>query len=286
MHYLCRFTLIEEKNMGEEQRPLILVTNDDGIHAPGIRFLASVASEFGDVVVIAPNEGMSGMGHAITIKTPLRCRELTPNGVQRQFSVEGTPVDCVKLAVRKILKKKPDLLLSGVNHGSNASVNIIYSGTMAAAFEGAMAGIPSVGFSLLDYDHQAPLGHLRPYLQQVIQNTLDNGLPPNVCLNVNIPPFKADDPIKGIRLCRQAIGYWKEEFDERLDPHKQPYFWLHGEFVRQDHGEDTDLSALEQRWISLVPVHFDFTAFHAMEAMQRWTGVVPSMIKSGGYEIL
>ncbi|MFO7722933.1 MAG: 5'/3'-nucleotidase SurE [Bacteroidales bacterium] len=272
--------------MGEAHRPMILVTNDDGVHAPGIKFLASVASEFGDVIVIAPAGGMSGMGHAITIKTPLRCHELVPNGVQRQFAVEGTPVDCVKLAIRKLLKRKPDLLLSGVNHGSNASVNIIYSGTMAAAFEGAMAGIPSVGFSLLDYSHNAPLEHLRPFLRQVIQNTLDHGLPPNVCLNVNMPPFKPEEPIKGIRLCRQAVGHWKEDFEERVDPHHQPYFWLHGEFVRQDYGEDTDLSALEQHWISLVPVHFDFTAFHAMDTLQRWNGVTPSMINSGGYEIL
>jgi 5'-nucleotidase len=272
--------------MGDTQRPLILVTNDDGVDAPGIKFLASVASEFGDVVVIAPLEAMSGMGHAITIKTPLRCRELSPNGVQHQYAVDGTPVDCVKLAIRKILKRKPDLLLSGVNHGSNASVNIIYSGTMAAAFEGAMAGIPSIGFSLLDYSHKAPLEHLKPYLKEVILHTLTHGLPPNVCLNVNLPPYKEDDPIKGIRLCRQAIGYWKEDFEERVDPHQQPYFWLHGEFVRQDHGGDTDLSALEQRWISLVPVHFDFTAFHAMDALRRWSVVEPEMIKPDGYEIL
>ncbi len=260
--------------MSDKKKPLILVTNDDGIHAPGLLFLAGIASGFGDVVIIAPLEAMSGMGHAITIKTPLRCHQLPPNGVQMRYAVEGTPVDCVKLALRKILKRKPDLLLSGINHGSNASVNIIYSGTMAAAFEGAMAGVPSIGFSLLDYNPHAPLKHLSAFIESIIRQTLCKGLPANVCLNVNIPSVKSRDEIRGIRLCRQAIGYWKEDFEERMDPHKQPYFWLHGEFVETDGGKDTDIYALDSQWISLVPVHFDFTAFDAFDHLSAWENIV------------
>lgn len=259
--------------MFDSSKPLILITNDDGINAPGIRFLADVASGYGDVVIIAPLEGMSGMGHAITIKTPLRYKELSHNGNFLQFAVDGTPVDCVKIALRKILKRKPDLLLSGVNHGSNASVNVIYSGTMAAAFEGAMAGIPSVGFSLLDYDHGADLEPLKPFVETIIENTIQKGLPDNVCLNVNFPSVKPPDEIKGIRLCRQALGFWQEDFEERLDPHAQPYFWLRGDFVRVDHGEDTDLAALEKGWVSMVPVHFDFTAHNTMKDFQNWDNI-------------
>jgi 5'-nucleotidase len=270
--------------MHNQVKPLILVTNDDGVLAPGIQFLASVAAEFGEVVMVAPNEGMSGMGHAITIKTPLRYRKLHANGHSVVFSVEGTPVDCVKLAMRKILRRHPDIILSGVNHGSNASVNIIYSGTMAAAFEGAMAGIPSVGFSLLDYDPRAPMEHLKPMMASIISSVIKNGLPPNVCLNVNIPAGGDSKPIRGIKWCRQALGYWKEEFDERIDPHEQPYFWLHGEFVATDKGADTDLVALGNQYISIVPVHFDFTASSAFNTMKSWDGIQPLHFNTTDHE--
>jgi 5'-nucleotidase len=270
--------------MPDLSKPTILVTNDDGIHAPGIRFLISVAASFGHVVVVAPREGMSGMSHAITMKAPLRYKALTPNGIDLQYAVNGTPVDCVKLALRKILKKKPDLILSGVNHGSNASVNVIYSGTMAAALEGAMAGVPSIGFSLLDFDEQAPLEHLRPFLETIVRNTLLQGLPANVCLNVNIPSTTSADDIKGIRVCRQALGLWKEDFEERMDPHQQPYFWMRGDFIRRDHGADTDIAALDERWISLVPVHFDFTAFYAVNHLSSWDGVSVIPINVPDYE--
>lgn len=266
-------------------KPLILVTNDDGYQSPGIAFLAQLAARFGEVVVIAPYEGMSGMGHAITIKTPLRYRKHSSNGQYPLYAVEGTPVDCVKLAMRKILGRKPDLILSGINHGSNASVNIIYSGTMAAAFEGAMAGIPSVGFSLLDYDHQAPLDHLAPFMEQLIENVIRDGLPENVCLNVNFPAEGNLKPIQGMKLCRQALGYWKEEFDERKDPHHQPYFWLRGEFIRTDDGTDTDLNALENRFVSIVPVHFDFTARQAFASLKYWNGVLYNDINTAIHEI-
>ncbi len=266
--------------MFDYKKPTILITNDDGINAPGIRFLISVASEFGNVVVIAPREGMSGMAHAITTKSPLRYKTLPPNGAVIYVAVEGTPVDCVKIALRRILKGKPDLLLSGINHGSNASVNIIYSGTMAAAFEGAMAGIPSVGFSLNDFDHKAPLEHLRHYIAGIISDTLNNGLPPNVCLNVNIPVAERVDQIKGVKVCRQAIGYWQEEFEERIDPHEQPYFWLKGTFVNTDNGNDTDLAAMENNWISVVPVHFDFTAFASFPHFHGWQSIGQNLIES------
>lgn len=264
--------------MTDIDKPLILVTNDDGIDAPGIRFLTAVASNYGKVIVVAPLTGMSGMGHAITIKTPLRFRRISPNGKQMEYVVDGTPVDCVKLALRKILPRKPDIILSGINHGSNASVNVIYSGTMAAAFEGAMAGIPSVGFSSMDYNTNAPLKHLKPFIDLIISQTIENGLPKNVCLNVNIPITENEKPPKGIKLCRQALGFWQEDFEERVDPHAQPYFWMRGDFINQDDGYDTDLYALDNNWISLVPVHFDFTAKQAFDELRKWNNILSDKI--------
>lgn len=250
------------------ERPLILVTNDDGINAPGIRFLAKAVSELGDVVIVAPDKPMSGMGHAITIAIPLTCRRVSQNGSFEEYSVNGTPVDCVKLALNKILGRQPDLLVSGINHGSNSSVNIIYSGTMAATLEGCMNGVPSIGFSLLDYSVDADFSHSARLIKSISASVLSDGLPENTCLNVNIPKV-SDLPLKGVKICRQAIACWKEDFDMRIDPHNRPYYWLTGTFHLLDHGLDTDEHALKNNYVSVVPVYFDFTNHNAIEALKK-----------------
>ncbi len=252
----------------EEKRPLILVTNDDGITAPGILALMDAMQELGDVVVVAPDSPQSGMGHAITLNSPLRLDkvELPSHGTGYQCS--GTPVDCVKLAVNQIMHRKPDLCVSGINHGSNSSINVIYSGTLSAAMEGAIEGIPSIGFSLNNYKLDADLDASKHIARLVARNILEHGLPINTLLNVNIPN-KPMAELKGIRICRQALAKWEEEFSERLDPHNRPYYWLTGKFINPDKGDDTDEWALANGYVSIVPVEFDFTAHHAMTSLNK-----------------
>ncbi|HQI70316.1 MAG TPA: 5'/3'-nucleotidase SurE [Bacteroidales bacterium] len=250
------------------RKPLILVTNDDGVAAPGIRFLISVMRELGEVVVLAPDKPQSGMGHAITVSSPLRMQKLTVADFYKEYSCSGTPVDCVKLAVDKILHRKPDLLVSGINHGLNSSVNIIYSETMSGDLEGAMVDIPSAGFSLDDYAYHADFSHTAEYIKVICRNLLHHGLPPKTCLNVNFP--KNVKKLKGIKVCRQANAYWKEEFNERKDPHGRNYYWLTGIFENTDKGKDTDEWALRNNYVSVVPVHVDFTAHHAIPVIKKW----------------
>jgi 5'-nucleotidase len=251
------------------QKPVILVTNDDGIMAPGIRNLIAFMLDLGEVVVVAPDKGQSGMGHAVTISQPLRLEMLKVEGDHLEYSCSGTPVDCVKLAVNKVLHRKPDILVSGINHGSNSSINVIYSGTMSAAIEGAMEGIPSVGFSLLDHSLDADFLSARKYIQQIVKNVLANGLPKGNCLNVNIPAVK-EDKIKGIRVCRQAKANWVEEFDHRKDPRGREYFWLTGKFELHENADDTDEWALAHNYISMVPIQFDFTAHNLISSLKNW----------------
>lgn len=254
----------------DKKKPLILVSNDDGITAPGIRSLVSVAKEFGEVVVVAPDSPQSGMGHAITINKPLRLDKSDYFGDEvLAYQCSGTPADCVKLALDKVLPRRPDLLVSGINHGSNSSVNVIYSGTMSAAMEGAIDGLQAVGFSLLDYSMDADFSAARDVARKVIANVLDHKLPADTLLNVNIPKLKTDE-LKGIKVCRQAKAKWVEEFDQREDPYGRNYFWLTGEFVNMDHGEDTDEWALKHGYASVVPVQFDLTAHHAMGTINNW----------------
>jgi 5'-nucleotidase len=251
-----------------DKRPLILVTNDDGITAPGIRTLISVMNEIGDVVVIAPDGPQSGMGHAVTINETLYCNEVTiDDGPQREFKSSGTPADCVKLAVSEILERKPDLCVSGVNHGSNSSINVIYSGTMSAAVEAGVEGIPAIGFSLLDYSWNANFEPLKKYIKQIALNVLENSLPDGVVLNVNFPKSES---FKGIKVCRQARANWVEEFDKRVNPQGREYYWLTGKFVNMDKGEDTDEWALANNYISVVPVQFDLTAHHFIQKLNNW----------------
>lgn len=252
-------------------KPLILVSNDDGITSLGIRTLVEVMQELGEVVVVAPDSPQSGMGHAITIGEPLRLHA-TPifEGV-KAYECSGTPADCVKLGKHYVLKDRtPDLVVSGINHGSNTSISVLYSGTMSAAIEGAIEGIPSIGFSLCDFASDADFSHVRPYVKQIASNVLANGLPKGVALNVNFPK-KSEETLKGVRICRQTNGKWQEEFDKRKDPHGRSYFWLSGNFVNFDAGqEDTCEWALENNYVSVVPCQYDLTAYETMKLMQQW----------------
>ena len=254
-----------------KKKPLILVTNDDGITAPGIRTLIEVMKEIGDVVVVAPDSPQSGMGHAITISDTLFCEQVTikESYKHKEYSCSGTPADCVKIATQEILDRKPDLCVSGINHGSNSSINVIYSGTMSAAVEAGIEGIPAIGFSLLDYSLNANFEPARKYVKAIVRNTLKNGLPEGVVLNVNIPKLDAGD-IKGMKVCRQANAHWEEEFDKRRSPQGRDYYWLTGTFVNKDEGKDTDEQALANGYVSIVPVQFDLTAHHFLKELNNW----------------
>jgi 5'-nucleotidase len=255
--------------MSSAQRPLILATNDDGISAPGLRALVEEMQQLGDVVVVAPDSPQSGMGHAITINNLLRIDKVNLHGPSEAYQCSGTPVDCVKIAIDKILPRKPDLLVSGINHGANHSINVIYSGTMSAAVEGAIEGIVSVGFSSLDYSLDADMGPARHFARIVAQNMLRHGMPTGTLLNVNIPKLPLAD-IKGIKICRQAIAKWEEELIERKDPTGRKYYWLTGRFENYDKGTDTDVWALDNGYVSAVPVQYDLTAHHAMKRLNDW----------------
>jgi len=248
--------------------PTILVTNDDGVSAPGLRALVEAMKEIGKVVVVAPDKPQSGMGHAITIGDPLRIEKVNLFGETEAYQCSGTPVDCVKLAKDKILHRNPDLCVSGVNHGSNSSINVIYSGTMSAAVEACIESIPAIGFSLLDYSFEADFTASKHYAAILARGLMKNGLPAGTLLNVNIPRLRLDE-IKGIRVCRQANAKWEEDYDERVDPRGHKYYWLTGKFVSYEHTEDTDEWALREGYISVVPVQFDLTARHAIEYMQK-----------------
>ena len=253
-----------------KRKPLILVTNDDGITAPGIRALIDVMSKIGDVLVVAPDKPQSAMGHAITINSTLYLNKISAeDAAVTEYSCSGTPVDCVKLAVNEILKKKPDLCVSGVNHGSNSSINVIYSGTMSAAVEAGIEGVPAIGFSLLDYDWNADFETIKPFIEKITLEALENGMPKDVVLNVNFPKLKKD-AIKGIKICRQAKAIWAEKFDKRVTPQGKDYYWLAGEFINQDKGQDTDEWALVNGYISVVPVQFDLTAHHSIQELNTW----------------
>lgn len=253
-----------------KKEPVILVTNDDGITAPGIRALIEAVRPLGKVVVVAPDSPQSGKGHAITIGVPLRLNEVDIFEGIEAWQCSGTPVDCVKLARDKILHGKPDICVSGINHGANHSINVIYSGTMSAAMEAAIEGIPSVGFSFLEYSYEADFSLPKEVAHAVTKKMLAAKLPAGALLNVNIPVVSKKE-YKGLRLCRQADAKWVEEFDERRDPHGKKYYWLTGEFKNRDSGEDTDVWALENNYASVVPVQFDLTNYTLKKRLeQEW----------------
>ena len=254
----------------EKRRPVILVTNDDGFRAKGIEALIEMAKPFGRVVAVAPREGNSGMSHAITIKTPLRLKRRIQSEDFELYSVDGTPVDCVKLAMNQLFQNPPDLIVSGINHGSNASVSIFYSGTMAATIEGCLYGIPSIGFSLLDYSSSPDFSTAIEYGRNIVSNVLSNGLTKGCCLNVNFPILPANE-IKGIKICRQNRGTWREELEKRTDPRGQDYFWLTGYFQNDEpNSTDTDEWALANGYISVVPITVDLTHYQEINRLNKW----------------
>lgn len=252
------------------KKPLILVTNDDGITAPGLRTLIEVMKTIGEVVVVAPDSPQSAMGHAITVNSTLYVEEVQIDSKeQTEYSCSGTPADCVKLAVKQILDRRPDICVSGINHGSNSSINVIYSGTMSAALEAGIEGIPAIGFSLCNYNWGANFEGCKAFVKTITENVLKHGLPTGVVLNVNIPDLPKKE-IKGIRVCRQAKANWEEAFDKRTNPNGRDYYWLAGKFVNLDQGEDTDEWALEHGYVSVVPVQFDLTAHHCIQNLNSW----------------
>ncbi|MCH7658393.1 MAG: 5'/3'-nucleotidase SurE [Bacteroidetes bacterium] len=253
-----------------EQERLILVTNDDGVEAKGLKSLVEIVREFGKVVVVAPEESQSGMSHAITTKFPLRVRTVKKEEGLEIYSCSGTPVDCVKLALHQLLGRKPDMLVSGINHGSNASVSIVYSGTMAAAIEGSINKINSIGFSLVDHSAEADFDAAGVYVRRIVDKVFMNGMWNGTCLNVNIPAGKENE-LKGIIVCRQTDGYWQEEFEKRIDPSNREYYWLTGYFSNSEPlAEDTDEWALQNKFVSVVPIQTDFTSYARVKELKKW----------------
>jgi len=251
------------------QKPIILITNDDGIFAPGLRYLIDTIKPLGEILVVAPDKPQSAMGHAVTIQVPLRLHLIKEETDYREYSCNGTPADCIKLGEKVILRGKPDLIVSGINHGSNASINVLYSGTMAAVIEGAMENIPAIGFSLNEYSHHADFSHCATVIKSIASKVLEHGLPDGICLNVNIPSLNGT-PIKGIKVTKQAKAYWDEDFDERKDPHKRDYYWLRGEFVHLDDDQENDHWAINNNYVSVVPVQIDLTAHHMIDKIKSW----------------
>jgi 5'-nucleotidase len=252
----------------KKEEPIILITNDDGISSPGIKALVESVKGLGKIVVVAPDKPQSGMGHAITIGHPLRMHPVNLFEGVDSYQCSGTPVDCVKLAVDKVLHRKPDICLSGVNHGANHSINVIYSGTMSAALEASIESIPSVGFSLLDYSIEADFTGSKKYARLLVKHLLNKAYDKHLCLNVNIPAVP-ESLLKGLKVCRQAYAKYEEEFDERHDPHGKKYYWLTGDFLNFDKGKDTDVWALKNNYISVVPVQFDLTHYVLKEKLEK-----------------
>lgn len=251
------------------QKPLILVTNDDSISSKGIKSLCRAVEPFGDIVVIAPDSAQSGMGHAITINDPLRLEKSDLIDGVDAYSCSGTPVDCVKLGISEVMQRKPDLIVSGINHGANTATNVLYSGTMSAAIEGAMEGVPSIGFSLDSFEAHADFILAMQVVGKVVGEALKNGIPLGTCLNVNIP-YKMD-ALKGIKVCRQANAYWEDRFDKRLDQFNRTYYWLTGDFKDQQGEADTDVYWIEKGYATVVPTQFDLTAYAVIEKIENWS---------------
>ncbi len=253
----------------KKEEPVILITNDDGITAPGIKALVEAVKGLGKIVVVAPDKPQSGMGHAITIGEPLRMHKSNAIEGVEAWSCSGTPVDCVKLSVDKVLHRKPDICLSGINHGANNSINVIYSGTMSAAIEAAIENIPSIGFSLLDFSIEADFTAAKKYVRIIVEQVLKaKSLDKHICLNVNIPKGN-EELIKGIKVCHQAYAKYEEKFDERKDPNGRNYYWLTGEFVNFDKSKESDVWALKNNFVSVVPVQFDLTNYELKKKLQK-----------------
>lgn len=262
--HLFLLSLVSQNGI-EMKRPLILVTNDDGYMAPGITLLAELAQEFGDVVVLAPDGPQSAQSSALTVDVPVRVTLQESREGYRLYKTNGKPADCVKVALNKILPQRPDFIFSGINHGSNASLNVIYSGTMGAALEGAIVGIPAIGFSITSHSWDADFTEGISYIKTIMKQVVAEGLPQGVCLNVNIP----DSTVKGIKVCRQSKGIWHKEFIENTDPKGQEYYWLTGEYLNKEpEATDTDIWALDNGYISIVPIRCDMTDYDYLRKLE------------------
>lgn len=251
-----------------DKKHKILVSNDDGIYSEGIIALREAMSELGEVYVYAPHKQQSAVGHAITTHLPLRVNPYYMNGDFFGYAVTGTPADCVKLAVTTHMKEKPDLIVSGINHGSNAAINVIYSGTVSAATEGTILGIPSIAFSLttyVDFDFT----YSKKVAKIIASTVLKNGLPPGVLLNVNIPPVPEEE-IKGIKITKQGKSRWNDYFEKRVDPQHREYYWLTGQMNNIEDDEDSDIKAIQQNYVSVTPIQFDLTAYDFLEILKKW----------------
>ncbi len=258
--------------------PLILVSNDDGITSKGIRTLVNIMKQLGDVIVVAPDSPQSGMGHAITVGETLRLEENYIFEGINAYECSGTPADCVKIARHFVLKdgRQPDVIVSGINHGSNTSISVLYSGTMSAAIEGAIEGTPAIGFSLADFGPDPDFSHTEPFIRKIVKQVLEKGLPKGVALNVNFPP-KRNESLKGVRICRQANAKWVEDFDVRVDPNGRRYFWMVGNFVNFDKGQDNDEWAIANNYVAVVPCQFDLTAHQAIPVLNEdWDRILAS----------
>lgn len=256
----------------ENKKPLILITNDDGYQAKGIEALIDSVKDLGDIIVVAPDGPRSGMSSAITSLQPLRVYLINESQNIKVYATTGTPVDCVKLGISELAERRPDIVLSGVNHGSNAAVAVLYSGTMGAAIEGAVFKIPSIGFSLLDHSHNADFTYSKKYIHSITKQVLEDGLPSGTCLNVNIP--KGDD-IKGIRVCRQTSGQWVNEFMQSKDGADKDIYWLTGNFENDEPSDEmTDEWALANRYVSVVPVKVDMTNHDFIASIKSWEAIL------------
>lgn len=245
-----------------QAKPLIFISNDDGVDAPGLRHLIECVKDMGEVVAVAPSAPHSGMSSAITVNAPLRITRYPDIEGAKVYSVSGTPVDCVKLGLHAVVGRKPDIMLSGVNHGSNSGNSVIYSGTMGAAMEACMVGIPAIGFSLLHHSIAADFSQTTPYIIDFTRKVLEKGLPEQVCLNVNIP---AQCVPKGFKVVEAARGYWTEEYAEYTDPHGTPFYWLTGRFVNSEpDNANTDEYWLQREYVTVVPVRPDQTCSSAI----------------------
>jgi 5'-nucleotidase len=252
-----------------KDRKLILVSNDDGIDAKGLENLIEMVKPFGDVFVVAPERGQSGMSHSISLLEPLRTRKIKMGEELSIVAVPGTPVDCVKLAINQLLPRKPDLMVSGINHGSNSAISVIYSGTMGAAIEASLYGIPAIGFSVLDHSKNADFSLVVKYGPEIIKDVIENGLPAQVALNVNFPVI-AEQDYKGIKVCKQTTGVWKEEFEKRTDPYGGEYYWLTGNFHNfEPENLESDEWALTNNYASVVPVKIDFTEYNTIQLLKK-----------------
>jgi len=249
-------------------KPLILITNDDGYNAKGLKSLVDAVIDIGEIIIVAPDRPQSGMGHAITVNKPIRCYETDLFGSTKAFCCTGTPVDCVKMGLYILDGKSPDIILSGINHGSNVSTNVLYSGTMSAAVEGALEGLPSIGFSLTSYSAEADFTVSMEIVKNITKKVLKFGLKKGTCLNVNIPDVNKNK-IKGIKVCRQGRAFWDDTFDKRTDPLGKDYYWLTGSFSSKEQATDADIHYLENNFVTIVPTQFDMTCYDSLEKLNN-----------------